>query len=198
MRSLDQMIRRFRQDERGSVVAEAVIAMPLMLWAYMALFVYWDGFRSVNTVQKATYTISDMLSREMVAIAPAYITGMDSIMEYMVDGDQDVSLRVSSVTWSQARHRYEIHWSRTTNAVALPALTTASLQVYADCATTNRCRIPEMSDADFVVIVESTTNYEPLFSVGLENMSFEQFIVTRPRFVTCVLMTTAGTSCPIS
>jgi len=198
MRSLDHMIRRFRTEERGSVIAEAVIAMPMLLWAYMALFVYWDGFRSVNTVQKATYTISDMLSREMVAISPAYVAGMDNVMEYMVDQDQNVSLRVSSVTWRASRNRFEIHWSRSTNAAILPALTTATLQAFGDCTTTARCRIPQMSDGDFVVIVESRVNYAPVFDVGIDNDSIDQFIVTRPRFVTCVLMTGVGTSCPIS
>ena len=36
--------------------------------AYLALFVYWDAFRSVNTTQKAAYTISDMISREMAPL----------------------------------------------------------------------------------------------------------------------------------
>ena len=198
MHILRSCLTRFARDERGSVVAEAVVALPILLWAYLALFVYWDGFRTINTVQKAAYTISDMISREMVAVTPAYVTDMDSIMEYLIDADQNVAVRVSSVTFSAARNRYEIHWSRSTDTTTLPALTTASLQAFGDCATAARCRIPEMADADFVVIVETRTAYEPVFSVGVEDMTIEQFIVTRPRFVTCVLMSGVGTSCPIS
>jgi len=47
-------LRRFlRQDESGTLMAEAVLVLPFMLWSYLALFVYWDSYRAVNTVQKA-------------------------------------------------------------------------------------------------------------------------------------------------
>ena len=49
----------FGRDEAGTVVAEAVIILPLFIWAYIALFAYWDSFRSLNTVQKAAFTVSD-------------------------------------------------------------------------------------------------------------------------------------------
>ena len=59
---------RFRRDERGSVIAEMVITLPMLIWAYMAMYVYWDAFRMINSVQKASYTISDMVSREMLPL----------------------------------------------------------------------------------------------------------------------------------
>lgn len=177
--------RRFARDESGVLMAEAVIVLPLMLWAYLALFVYWDGYRSVNTSQKAAYTISDMISREMVTLPANYVTGMRDVMRFLIDKDQPVRIRVSSVTWSQANNRFEVDWSRSPDA-ALPQLTTGTIKNYAD-------RIPKMADGDRVVIVETEVDYHPAFNVGVNDQVLKQFIVTRPRFVPKLCMT--GVTC---
>jgi Flp pilus assembly protein TadG len=184
---------RFGRDEAGTVVAEAVIVLPLFLWAYIALFVYWDAFRSMNSVQKAAYTISDMISREKMGKTTAYITGVKRVLEYLIDEDQDARMRVTEVTWSNTNQRFEVHWSRSPGGTMTP-LTTSSLQAYA-------YEIPTMSAGDYVIIVEVQVDYKPTFDIGMPNQTFNQFIVTRPRFVPCIPMDTAGvpniTTCPL-
>lgn len=156
MRSLPTLLRRFCRDEKGSLVAEAVIVLPLLIWVYLALFVYWDAYRSINTSQKAAYTISDMISREMntAPLTPAYITGMRSLMKYLIDKDQTVKLRVSSVTWSQARNRYEVDWSVSPDG-AFPLLTTTNVVGV-------KSKIPTLADGDHVIVVETAVTYHPL------------------------------------
>jgi Flp pilus assembly protein TadG len=156
MRSLTSMLRRFRRDERGTLIAEAVIVLPMLIWVYLALFVYWDAYRSINTSQKAAYTISDMISREMNSspLTPAYITGMRNVMKYLIDKDQTVKLRVTSVTWAQARNRYEVDWSVSPDN-AFPLLTTANIST-----VTNR--IPTLADGDHVIVVETDVAYKAL------------------------------------
>ena len=178
---------RFFGAEKGSVVAEAVIVLPVLLWAYLALFVYWDAFRSMNTVQKAAYTISDMVSREMIGITTAYVNGLDNMLEYLVDDGQAVSLRVTSVSWSAANSRFEVHWSRSPDN-AKPVLTTATLQNYAG-------QIPTMSAGDYVVIVEVWADHKPSFEVGMDDTVFTEFIVTRPRFLPCIPID--AVACPV-
>lgn len=185
---LRRPFQRFLRDDRGAVVAEAVIVLPVFLWAYLALFVYWDAFRSMNTVQKAAYTISDMISREMVGVTSNYINGLDNMLEYLVDNGQIVSLRVTSVTWSDANDRFEVHWSRSPEN-AKPLLTTSSLQNYSG-------QIPNMTPGDYVVIVEIWADYAPSFEVGMDDMVFNQFIVTRPRFLPCIPMD--AVACPVT
>jgi hypothetical protein len=173
--TLDARLRQFlRQNESGTLMAEAVLVLPFMLWSYLALFVYWDNYRAVNTVQKAAYTISDMISREMAPVPESYIVGMDAMMEYLIDPDQDAKIRVSSIKWSESDKRYEVHWSRSAGE-ALPELTTSSV---ADLEE----RLPTLYDGDFVMLVEVEVDYEPAFNVGLSNQTLKQFIVTRPRF----------------
>lgn len=175
MRSALALLRRFGRDESGTLLAEAVIVLPLMLWAYMALFVYWDAYRSVNTVQKAAYTVSDMVSREMVTLNDQYVPGMRNLMRYLIGTDQNIKLRVSSVTWSELNHRFEVDWSRSPDRT-MPELTTATIANLA-------YRIPDMADGDRVMLVEAEVAYHPAFNVGLSDTTLQQFIVTRPRFV---------------
>lgn len=178
-------LEKFRRDETGTLMAESVLVLPFMLWSYLALFVYWDSYRAVNTVQKGAYTVSDMISREMVPVSNAYINGMDQVLEYLIDPDQDAKLRVSSITWSDLNNRYEVHWSRSPGN-AMAQLTTGTVASLAG-------RLPNMADGDFVVLVEVEVNYEAAFNVGLGDQTLKQFIVTRPRFVPKVCLT--GVAC---
>jgi hypothetical protein len=172
--------RRFARDERGTLMAELVIVLPLFLWGYLALYVYWDAYRSLNSVQKASYTVSDYISRERSTLTAAEIQGIDTMMEYMLDDDQDVSIRLTSIYWDPVDRRYEVYWSRSPNN-ATPLLDTASLQPLA-------WRIPAMSDGDSAVIVETEVNYDPAFDVGLNDDPIRNFIVTRPRFLTRICL----------
>lgn len=175
MFKLRQILSRFTREEAGTLMAESVLVLPFMLWSYLALFVYWDSYRAVNTVQKAAYTISDMISREQMAVNDTYIAGMDSMLEYLIDPDQDAKLRVSSITWSQTNNRYEVQWSRSPGG-AFGQLTTATVANLAG-------RLPIIANGDFVVLVEVEVNYHAAFNVGIGDQALKQFIVTRPRFV---------------
>ncbi|MGL6211221.1 MAG: hypothetical protein ACRC14_15475, partial [Paracoccaceae bacterium] len=98
----------------------------------------------------------------------------------LIDDNQDVSMRVTSVYYDLAQTRNEVHWSLSPGST-MPPLTHASLQDYND-------QIPNMSDGDYVIIVEVAVPYTPSFNVGVRDMNLQQFIVTRPRFVPKICM----------
>lgn len=175
------LIRRFGRSETGSVMAETVIVLPILLWSFLALFVYWDSFRSMNTVQKAAYTVSDTISREMITLPSSYFDGLRNVMDFMIDSDQDVRMRVTSFTYNEAALQYEVMWSYSPGS-ALPELTTAMLQLV-------KHRLPNMADADYATILETQVDYQPAFRVFMDDLTLQQFIITRPRFVspTCMI-----------
>ena len=142
----------------------------------------------MNTVQKAAFTVSDMISREQTGIQTAYVDGMSDVMEYLIDENQDARVRVSSVTWSVDNNQFEIHWSASPGNTMTP-LTTTSLQDYA-------YQIPTMSPGDFVIIFEVQVDYQPSFDIGMPDQTFTQFIVTRPRFLPCLPLD--NVSCPVT
>jgi Flp pilus assembly protein TadG len=181
MRWLTRSLRRFRSEDHGSVVAEGVIALPLMIWAYMGLYVYWDAFRAVNLAQKASYTISDYISRERGTLSAAEIAGLAKVFQYMMDDDQTTKMRITSIYWNPETNRFEVYWSRSPGSTMTP-LTTTTLQAVRD-------RIPMMADGDSAILLETETTFTPSFQVGVEDQVFQNFIVTRPRFLPRICLT---------
>ncbi len=175
MISLGKMIRRFGREEDGNIVVEAVLVLPAMLWAYAGMFVYWDAYQSINTVQKAAYTVSDLISRQQGAVDDDFINGMRGTMDYLIATPDAAKLRVTSFRWSAPNNRFEVIWSRSPGG-SKTELTTGSI-----AAMTSR--LPIMSDGDSAVLVEADVNYTPPMRFGLEPETISQFVVSRPRYL---------------
>lgn len=172
-------LRRLARGDQGSVVTETVIIVPLLIRACIALFVQWDACRTENTAVKASYTIADQITREVMDITPACITGLQNIFRYLGDTDLDSTIVVSSVTWSAAARQYDVLYSEARGPGAV-RMTDARLQ-------THPGELPNLSDGDTVIVVQTTTRYVPPYQVGAPDFTCGLFIVTRPRGgkVTC-------------
>jgi len=165
---------RFARGSQGSVSVEFVLIMPLLFWAYMASYVFFDGFRQSTIDLKAAYTIGDLVSRETEAITPAYVDSMYSLLGVLTRSSSPTTLRLSVVRWDQADNRYYVDWSQARGTGVLPMDNTSVLDV-AD-------KLPYMPDNERVILVETTNSFVPLFNVGLANISLDNFVFTRPRF----------------
>lgn len=189
MKKLRSLLRTFGTSESGGALVETVIILPIMMWAFVGMFVYWDAYRVENTAMKASYTVSDMITREIADVTPAYVTGMKTMFDYLLDSDEPTSITVSSVTWSEANKRYEVLWSETRatsgmmNPLAKQGLTSIALA---------KSQLPNMSDGDTVIVVQTRMNYVPSFNVGVPNFTYDQFIVTRPRRAPKITCPTCG------
>lgn len=174
MKALKTALQRFATDDRGAVLVETLVALPFLIWAYIGMFVFWDGFQTANAVQKASYLAADFVTRN-ATVTTSQLAGVRTTMDYMINAENAPSIRVTSVIWVAARNRLEVDWSR---SIGSPRTihTTSSIALVKD-------RIPEMSDLDTVIVVETWLDYEPALNMGLTDETFEQFIVTRPRFV---------------
>jgi hypothetical protein len=165
----------FRRQENGTLSAEVVLALPVFIWCIFGMYTYWDAFKSLNTTQKASFTISDLITREMQPVTEQYLNGMHDVLQYMVSDKLPVEMRVTSVTFSGVRNRYEVEWSRSPYSER-PALSTSSLQALVN-------KIPILADGDSIILVETWAEFTPFFDLYLTEDEFEQFIVTKPRFV---------------
>jgi hypothetical protein len=177
MSILSKLLRRFARDEHGTIMIDTILVLPMFVWAYAGLFVYWDNYRSINTVQKASYTVSDLISRSQDSdgINDAYIAGMRTAFNSMIGTDGSGDIRVTSYTWSDVRNRYEVIFSNSPNN-AMSELTNGDL-----AGLTNY--LPIMSDGDSAILVETKVPYVPPLAYGLDPTDLRQFIVTRPRFL---------------
>jgi hypothetical protein len=166
-------IRRFLRSEKGSFTVEAVVIFPILVWAYTAMFVFWDAFKTQNVNLKATYTIADMISREQEEICDGYIEGARSIYAFLNSGDSNHQVRVTSVRRaldSSGNPEFQF-WSYATEGMV----------PYTD-STQFESIVPIMAMYDSVIIVSTSTDWEPLFNAGLPAMTLSETVVTSPRF----------------
>jgi len=180
--------RRFARREDGLMVAEFVLVLPIFLFCTIGMYSYWDAFRTLNSSQKASYNAADMISRTMQPVNEAYLRGLRNVMQYMVNDNLPVTMRVTSVYFDGPSNQYQVRWSRSPYE-ALPALTTTTMQPMV-------VNLPVMADGDTVIVMETTVDYRPVIAraniayLYLDRQEFKQFIVTRPRFVPEVCLVT--------
>lgn len=166
-------LRGFCRANDGNVNVEFVLAMPFVFWAFMASFVYFDGYRQSSVNLKAAYTISDLLSRETGTVDDTYIDSMHAMLDLLVREGSETRLRVTVVRWSDADDRYYVDWS--SNRGFPTDLTDANVTDLAD-------RLPNMPDMERVILVETNNTFRPLLNIGMESVQLENFVFTRPRF----------------
>ena len=187
--------KRFLRDERGAVLLEFLLFLPLLVWTMIAVVVFWDVFRTINTAQKAAYSVSDLISRQEDNLSASFVDGMQDVFDYlMLNTAQDTRLRITSLYYDDATKSYKLIFSVSPGNLMTP-YTETDLQTLKD-------RIPVLNDKDSVVIVETLVDYTPPFNTGIFNIAealgsnvFDEFVVTPPRFRTAICLATNG--CPV-
>lgn len=186
---------RMLREERGAVLIEFLFFFPLLIWVLIAMVVFWDVFRTINTAQKAAYSVSDLISRQEDNLTPAFVDGMQEVMDYlMLNSGQDTRLRITSLYYDEDQDKYVRIFSVSPGGKMDP-YEEADLQPLED-------RIPVMNNKDSVVIVETAVDYTPPFDTGIFNFAralgpqvFTEFVVTQPRFRKMICLQNPG--CPV-
>ncbi len=175
---LPPFLTRFAHGTRGAVSLEFILVMPFLFWAFMAAYVFFDGYRQSATNLKAAYTISDLISRETDPINDAYLDSMHRLLNMMTRATSPTAIRVSVLRWDEDDDRYYVSWSHERGMN----------QVWTDgnIATIDD-RLPTMVDQDRVILVETSNTFVPLYNIGMENKKLDNFVFTRPRFAPQVL-----------
>ncbi|WP_109468145.1 TadE/TadG family type IV pilus assembly protein [Albibacillus kandeliae] len=171
------LLKRFRDDTSGVISLEFVIMMPILFWTFMAVYVFFDGYRQSALNLKAAYTISDLISRETEAINDPYVNSMMNVLRLMTRSGSEVDLRISVIRWDQDDDRYYVYWSANRGFAA--ELTDDNVIDFAE-------RLPVMPDDEMVILVETKNVFEPVFDVGMNDIDLDNFVFTRPRFASKV------------
>lgn len=165
---------RFAKDTNASIAVEAVLIIPLLAAWFVGSFVFFDAFKSRNTALKASYTISDVLSRRTDDVTPAYLDNLHELYETLAQARGSSALRVTVIKWNGKKHK--VKWSHSSHEVT--GIQTNKLAKKADFAS----RIPLMAPGEHVILVETFQNYDPIFNVGINRNIWENFVVTSPRY----------------
>lgn len=165
--------RRTEREEAGSIAIEAVILIPILVWCYLAMFTIFDTFRQYTTQQKAVYTISDLISRQATPLDADFMDGMHALFESLSRTVGETGMRVTVASYDLVDEEYEVVWSRTRGGMI-------SLQSEDVASWTDR--LPVMPQDDQIIIVETTASFEPVFRIGLDTQTINNFVFTRPRY----------------
>ncbi|MCF6232098.1 MAG: pilus assembly protein [Rhodobacteraceae bacterium] len=185
---LNVYARQFAADTRGSVTVEFIIMMPIIFYAFMGIYVYFEGYRQSTINLKAAYTISDLISRETEIISDEYIDSMQAMMQILTRSNSTIALRMSVFRWSDDDNRFFVEWSQ--NRGYEPNYTNASISAIED-------KLPLLPNNEIVILVETDNTYTPLFKVGMDDKQLKNFVFTKPRWVDqlCYLPD-GGNQCP--
>jgi hypothetical protein len=168
-------LRHFAQYEEGSSSLEAILIWPLLLWAYGATFVYFDAFKAKNQAIKASYTVSDTISREYNAVNDTYIATMYDMLNMLSNSNHPAKMRISSIQYRASANGYRVVWSKAAGNGMLALNNSTIDQILSS--------LPVMPDGEQVIVVETKSLYEPFMNVGCGAIEHKNIVVTRPRFV---------------
>lgn len=186
-------MKQFLQDEKGSITVEFVIWLPFLLFWFVlsvAAFAAWDN-RLDST--RATYTIADILSREIV-VNNAVIDSYFRIFNQLLPAADETpnQMRLSSIRYNAINDEYEVLWSEArpeTDRFQAFSVTEPLIfdqvfpevppQFFIDLDTLQ----PKMDDQETVVMVEAYVTYQPITGLwGTRPLRWANRQVAKPRF----------------
>ena len=98
--SLLSKLRGCLQYTKGTASVEAAIIFPVVFWAYASMFKYFEAYRAQAVAEKSAYTISDMISRETLAIIPSDMTNARNVYKDLSSlSPGKTALRVTLLRW---------------------------------------------------------------------------------------------------
>lgn len=168
-----QKTRGLLRSEEGSVSVEAILMLPLIIWCFLGTYVFYDAYRAQFVNTKAGYTIGDIISRETAYITPEYMDSLYDLQRFLVDRQDPIRLRLTVISYDEADDALAVRWSQ--NRGGGGTLQTSDLPGM-------RHLIPDMANGAIAVVVQTSMQYEAVYSAGIDLMDFDDVIVTRPRF----------------
>lgn len=165
----------FRRDEAGLLTLETMLMLPLLFWVFIATFAFFDVFRAQTVTMNATYTISDLISREWEGVDDNYLTQMHRLQNYLTYSQTESQLRVTIVCWSDKKKKYRVAWSSTHGSQFLKKHNNSSIEAQKD-------KLPTFPEGEQLILVESWVDYQPPLNVGIAADTHYNYVFTRPRF----------------
>ncbi len=194
MRALNHRFAAFLKDEDGLILVEGLLMLPLVIWALVAMFIYWDAFRTINVTQKTAYSVADLLSRQRTNISVNFADGLQNVVDFLTPGGHPVKMRITSFecmspTGSAAQQVCDASNGSYRKLFSfspgnkVPELSEAVIQSW------KGVDIPTLVHKESVFVVETEVDYKsqlPMavlgFFIGVDDQTFGEFIVTRPRW----------------
>ena len=157
---------------------------PLLVWAYLAMYTFFEGLRESNINIKAAYTVGDLLSRETELVDMNYLNGMNQVFGWLTRSEKPVAIRVTVVKYDEATESHALVWSRGVAGKLDLDQEGVDLVVSPE--------VPIMADSSTAIVVETWATFDPLLDIGLTESNLYNVVVTSPRFTEQLLFEGVG------
>jgi len=181
MHSIISFLKRFHEDQQGSMAIELLLVTPILVWVFLSTFVYFDVFRVETNSVRATITLAEMYSREDV-IDANFLNGARNVLRSLTYEEANPDYRVTVYRYRASDDSFRRVWSR--NRGMGSNLTNTDL-----AALQAEGRLPPMDEVDHNVFIETRTQYDAPFNIGLgpftatnlDDLTFTSDMIIRPR-----------------
>lgn len=162
---------RFRRSEGGATTVEFMIAMPLIVFWFGGTFTFFQGYSEWTRSLKATYTVADILSRQL-EVDDDYMEDMNTLFASIMGADtNDTWLRVSSIEMTE--DGLDLVWS---DATGLHFNLASNEEIPVEI-------IPNLVEGETVLLVESRIPVVPFQDyIGISSRTVTNQIAVSPRF----------------
>jgi hypothetical protein len=174
LNALISRLKSFRDDTRGTVAVEAAVIFPFIMWTFLAMFVFFDGYRQTAINHKAANTIADMMSRESDSITNTYIDNTRELFNILADTPSNLRLRISVIKWTKRHQNYRVVWSKTRGESVSPL-------THDDVGNWDN-KLPVVPNQERIILVETWSTYNAPFNIGMDPVEINTFVFTRLRF----------------
>ncbi|MEL6700331.1 MAG: hypothetical protein AAFO58_01430, partial [Pseudomonadota bacterium] len=153
------LLRRFVRDSEGVASVETILLLPLLMWAYVSTFVFFDAYRVQTDGLRVAYSVSDSIGRQENGVNQTFMNSMERMTNFLTKSPNGITLRTTIVCWSNNHSKYRVAWSNVTGAktTILPH-THHTLHAQAD-------RLPVVPFGDQLILVEMFLDYRPAINV---------------------------------
>ncbi|MEY4982397.1 MAG: hypothetical protein RIR62_663 [Pseudomonadota bacterium] len=180
---LKARIAAFARDTRGAALVEMLFALILLNFVLIAFYIWWDAYRQQARVERTTYTISDLVSRERGStLQRPFLDGLERVAEYLLREEQNAAIRFTQVTRTSGTPAngttgLTVNWSYSPCNRYPPSRTDPSFDLN---------EFPIMALGSTMIMVEMRVPYDPesLLEtfVGLNPQTFRRAVIAMPRF----------------
>ncbi|MGR3697955.1 MAG: TadE/TadG family type IV pilus assembly protein [Roseovarius sp.] len=173
------LLRRFWKQECGTAAMETVVMFPFLFMGLTFSYEYFDMFRYQSVREKATYTVADMLSRETSEVDQTYMDNVKTLFDIMTNDEGNNQVRVTVIRYhldaANNIDEFELRWSEVRGTGDLNPLS-------ANDVRTAHATLPRMINGQEIILVETSSQYDPVFSTGFTdgtNIKTRMFVPLR-------------------
>ncbi|MFQ6553102.1 TadE/TadG family type IV pilus assembly protein [Aestuariibius insulae] len=171
---MKQRLNQFRRDQDGVQSIEIALMFPLLAWGFLACYIFFDAYRERALNIRMADTIADIVSREVNPVDDSYIDGMYRLQKTLTRSKTTPTLIISSITYDLDNTQYLVEWSEARGgSIPLPTGAIGDTQI--------SDRLPIMSDGDTIVLVQTKSDFQPFFNIGMSGFDLNEFVAARPR-----------------